>query len=190
MSALFFERVWLLLGLLVAAQFALIACWSRRRSRGSARIVWMGFVSIPMLATISLAVVTPRESIIVTCRELAVHIDRGDLSAVGVLLSDDFRTAELDRNEFMDRLREGLTRYKIDHPRLGHFRVDFPAQKQAVVTFSATCRVRSVDAPSRLVPSRWRIGFRQDQGLWKVVQIETVSTPHSPLWDVRRLLLR
>ena len=184
MTTLLFEGTWLLAALLVAFQFLLIVIWSRRRSRLWARIVWAGFVAIPSLLVLSKLVVTPTEQIVDLCRTLARLVDEGEVDAIGRHLADEFEAAKLDRTAFLERVADGLTRYRIDNPRLRAFEVEFPRDAEGVAVFNAVCRVRSADTMLQ-VPSRWRVAFRLFAGKWRVTGLEALPTPLSPVRNLR-----
>ena len=184
MAGLFLERAWLLGGYLVVLQFLLIVIWSRWRTRLWTQAVWCGFVVLVGAPLLSLAVTTPRERIINLCQSLAQLIDDGDPLGMESLLSKDFRAGELDAVSFLEKVEVSLTRYRVDHPRLGRFQVAFPDSVNATVLFDVHCAVRSVDTYLDHVFSRWKLTFHRDAGTWRVTHLEAVPTPLSP---VRRL---
>ncbi len=184
MARLFLERAWLLGGYLVVLQFLLIVIWSRWRTRLWSRAVWCGFVVLVVAPLLSVAVTTPRERIISLCRSLARLVDEGEPLGMKSFLSKDFRAGELDAVSFLEKVEVSLTRYRVDHPRLARFQVDFQDALNATATFDAHCAVRSVDTYRDHVFSRWRLTFRRDDGAWRVTHLEAVPTPLSP---VRRL---
>lgn len=188
MQTLLFERPWLLLVLLAALQFVLIAIWSRWPTRSCARAVWIGFAAMPSLIALSAVVVTQRERVIDLCRELASLVDLGDVDAVAPLLSEDFAAGELDREAFLRRAKEKLTRFDVNDPRLRGFEVNFGEPGHAVVVFHAVCRVRSPDAYINQFPSRWRMSLRSGGRTWKVTKLEALPTPFSPVRHMRELL--
>ncbi len=112
----------------------------------------------------------------------------GDVDAVALLLSEDFAAGELDREAFLRRAIEKLTRFDVDDPRLRAFEVTFAEPGQAVVVFDAVCRVRSPDAYINQFPSRWWMSLRRGGRSWKVTRLETLSTPFSPVRRMRELL--
>lgn len=184
-SKLFLESPWLLLVLLVAMQFAVIAIWSRNRNRAWARVVWTGFALVVALPAFSLLVVTPRERVIGLCRELAVMVDAGDVEGIAHHLSDEFAAGGLDRVAFLDRVEERLSHYHVDYPTLRHFETAFPTSDEAVVVFDAACSVRSVDAFVDRLRSRWRLRLRKYGQQWRVTEIEALPTPLSPIRNMR-----
>ncbi len=184
-STLLFENVWLLLVTLVAIQFTLIAFWSWRRTRRSARAVWAGFAAVPVLLLLSIVVVTPRERIIGLCRDLAVMVDEGNVVAIREHLAEDFEAAGMNRDEFLDRVEQTLTLYHVDDARLRGFDITLSRNVEAVAVFNAVCRVRSVDAFLDRLISRWRLTFSGAGRIWRITRIETIPTPFSPIHDLR-----
>ena len=55
-TGILFESLWSLVIAWVMVQFVLIAIWSRQRDRLSARVVWGGFVALPLLVILSIVV--------------------------------------------------------------------------------------------------------------------------------------
>ncbi len=187
-TALLFERTWVLLIVLIAAQFALICVWSWQRTTATKRLVWIGFALIPVLLTLSVWVVTDRERIIELCHELAHYVDKGNAPAILTRLADTFHADTLDRVDFEARLFSALKRDRIDDPETGSFTVTFPRAHEAVATFDVGCYVRNEEGFNGWLRSRWRLFFRRDDGAWRVTGIEVVPTPFSPLRDLHRWL--
>ncbi len=172
LTRILFESLWLLAAVWVGGQFLLIALWSWRRSRLTARMVWAGFAAGPLLWVMSALVVTPRERIVEQCEELADYVDQGDIAAITRHLHDDFAVADFDRESFADRLEQMLTRHRIDRPRLRSFDVEFSKDGNAVAEFNASALVRVPDLFSDRVDSHWRVIFRQDGDRWLITKIE------------------
>jgi hypothetical protein len=173
---LLFESPILLLPLVLIVLFILIVRWSRRRDRGSARAMTIGFIAAAMLLALPGLVVTRREQIIAECRELARAVDDGDVAAIDARLAEDFRIGDLDRAAVVGRLTDTLTRFRVDDPRLRRFEVSFPTPNTAVATFAASARVRSAESLYDRLPSRWRLTFRETEG-WKVARLESLPVP-------------
>jgi hypothetical protein len=169
----------------VAAQFVLIAIWSWRRSRLWARTVWVGFVALPVLFTLSLVVVTPRERIIAACEHLAASVEAGDVSAIDQMLADDFEVEGLDRDAFIERVEQTLTRYRVRDISLRQFGVTFPRKDVGVVEFHATAHVRSPELVHDWLASRWRLTFRRNGDTWRLTGIKSVPAPPLNLGELR-----
>jgi len=184
-STLLFENLWALAALLVAVETVLIVVWARRRTRASVRAAWVGFAMIPASLTLSILIETPRERVIAFCWELARAVDEGEVNSIAEHFADDFQTDGFDRSAFVDRLEQTLTRFRVDQPRLRDFEVAFPTDESAVVTLTATCRIRSIDAVFDHLPSRWRLTLRRDRDSWLVVKIESIPILPLNLRDLR-----
>lgn len=185
MIVILFESPWLLLVLLAATQLGLLMIWWRRRTRAWSRIVIAGFAAMATLPLLSHLIVTPREQLIRTCRELAVMVEAGDVAGIGRHLADDFEASGLDRTELLDRVETTLKRYVVENVGLHGFAVIFPQRDQAVAVFNAVCRIRSAESFIDRLLSRWRLTFRGQGRSWQVTKIEVVPTPLSPIRDVR-----
>ena len=185
MTRMLFESLWLLVVVWIVVQFILIAIWSRRRDRASARIVWGGFVAGPLLFILSIIVVTPRERIIRLCEDLARYVDDGNVGAIEEHLAVDFDASKLGRNEFMNRLEQTLTYYRVDDPALRGFAVAFPAADTGVAEFHATVRVRSPELVQDRFTSRWRLTCRRTGNEWEVTRLEALPTPPLNVSNVR-----
>ena len=187
-STLLWENPWLLLGLLVVIQFALISIWSRQRSRTWARIVWIGFGALPTMLLLSHFVVTPRERIINLCHDLAHRVDEGNVAGIGPYLADDFEAAGLDRSAFLNRAEKMLTRHHVDKPKLRGFEITFPHPDEGIATFTVQARIRSEGVFLDWSVTRWQLGFRRRGDVWQVTQVAVGLTPLSPLHPVSRWL--
>ena len=195
MIAILFESPWLLLVLLAAMQFGLLMIWWRRRTRAWSRIVIAGLAAMATLPLLSHLIVTPRERIVRTCRELAVMVEAGDVAGIGGHLADDFEVAGMNRTELLVRVEKTIKRYVVENVRLHAFAVIFPRKDEGVAEFNAVCRIRSAEMPIERLLSRWRLTFRGPSrgqgrgqgrdGSWQVTKIEVVPTPLSPIRNVR-----
>ncbi|MFH1111275.1 MAG: hypothetical protein V1790_19080 [Planctomycetota bacterium] len=184
-STLLFENLWALAALLVAVEALFVVIWSRQRTPAWARAVCVGFAMIPACLTLSILIETPRERVIAFCWELAGAVDEGEVKSIAEHFADDFQTDGFDRSAFVERLEQTLTRFRVDQPRLRDFEVAFPTDESAVVTLTATCRVRSIDAVFDHLPSRWRLTLRRDRDSWLVAKIESIPIPPLNLRNVR-----
>jgi len=184
-SNLLLENAILLLVLLIAIQFVLIAIWSRMRSRTWARTVWIGFALVVALPLLSALVVTSRERVIGLCRELADLIDRGNVSAIAPHLAESFHVEHLGKSEFLERAEQRLSHYRVDNQSLRHFETVFPNDSEAEVVFDATCTVRSADRFVSRLPSRWRVRMVEEDGRWRLTEVEVLPAPLSPIRDLR-----
>lgn len=184
MSRIFFESLWLLVVAWFAVQFVLIAVWSWRRTSTPARVVWSGFAALPLLIGLSMWVVTPRERIVQLCEGLAGFVDNGNITAIGLRLTDDFALEDYDRQAFLARVERSLTHYRVDNPHLSSFRVELSDSDHGTVEFHASARVRSPDLVQDWVPSRWRLTVRQVGDEWRVSRIEALSVGPPGLGNV------
>ena len=144
-----------------------------------------GFAAMATLPLLSHLIVTPRERLIRTCRELAVMVEAGDVAGIGGHLADDFEASGLDRTELLDRVENTLKRYVVENVGLHAFEVIFPRKDEGVAEFNAVCRIRSAEMPIDRLLSRWRLTFRGRGRPWQVTKIEVVPTPLSPIRNVR-----
>jgi len=188
LTRMLFESLWLLAGVWVPVQFALIAVWSWRRSRRSARIVWGGFVALPVLMLLSFVVITQREQVIAVCNELGAFVEGGDVDVISARLADDCVAEQLTREEFLDRVHDSLTRYRIWDVSLRGFETTFSDSESCAVEFHAAARVRSQDLPYDWLASRWRLAFRREGDSWTVTNIKSLPTRQGNLPSLGDLL--
>ena len=176
-SSLLFEEPIALATICIGGEFLLLWVWSRRRTRLAAQAMWMGAVAAIVLPGLSLAVVTPREQIIQTCRELGKAVDEGDMEVISARFSPSFSTDGWDRDELVRRAIRALTRVRVDQVRLRHFEIDFLDKQQATATFDATCNVRTTDGFAGTLPSRWELSFRKVGTQWVVSALKSIPVP-------------
>jgi hypothetical protein len=182
---LLFEHAVLLLIVLVALQFVIIAIWSRLRTRFWGRAVWVGFGGVVFLPMLSVFVVTERERVIRLCRTLAEMVDRGDVDAIAPHLATRFQAAGFDKTAFLDRAEQRLTIYRVDDPTLRRFETAFPRQGEAELVFDASCTVRSADQFVQRLPSRWRVTMLKEDSRWLLTEVEALPAPLSPVSNLR-----
>jgi ketosteroid isomerase-like protein len=183
MYRLFLERPVALLLCWIAVQFALICLWSWRRSGATRRAAVVGFVALPALLGLSYAVVTPAEQIMSQCHAVARSVDDGDMGVISRTVAPEFKAAGLDRDAFLARVEQTLTRVRVDHPRLSGITVDVSGDT-AIATLTVVCRVRSHELTLDSLATRWRVAFRRHDGTWLITSIESVPVP--PL-NIRRM---
>jgi hypothetical protein len=179
-TRLLFERAWLLMILLLVAVFIAVQIWARRRTQASSVAVWIGLAAALLLPLLSIIVQTPREQIMEVCRSLARSVDSGDVPAIDAHLAADFTAADIDRDEFLERIADSLIKYRVDAVRLTGFEVTL-AGDRAVAEFRAACNVRSADVFLDRLLSRWRLEFLRKADAWQVVSLEALPTPFSPI---------
>ena len=174
----------------VAAQFGLICLWSWRRSRGTARAVWIGFGLLPTLAGASILIVTDKERMIRLCHDMARAVEEADVDAIAERLSPELRAGELEREAFLDRLRGELTKHRVNWVELSRFdRTDADGRMNgATLEFDAACDVFTSDAVFERLRTRWRWSFEWAGHGWFVTRMEALPTPFSPIRDLDGLL--
>ena len=180
---LLFEQPILLTFVCVAVLFLMICVWSRWRTRWAGWGVGLALAAAPILLLISITVVTPAETIIALCRQLARDVDEGNVPAIAVSIAEDFQADGLDKERFVQQLAHALTRSRVDHPRLSGFDIQV-GSAAAVATFRASCRIRTRATTIRALPTRWRLNLRLREGTWHITRVESLPTP--PL-NVRNL---
>lgn len=181
LSRLLFERAWLLLIILAAIQFVMIAIWWWRRTHRSARAVRVGFVILIVLPALSMIVVTSRERIIELCKTLAQLVDAGDVVAIGHHIGHDFELAGLDREGFLQRVEQTLMHHDIDGAVVRGFDIVLTSPDQATAELNAACSVSSADAYVGRLLTKWRLQLRRTGSDWLVTHVQAVPTPLSPI---------
>ncbi len=176
-TSLLFERPIALITICIGGEFLLLWVWSRQRTRWAARATWIGAAVSVVLPGISVSVVTPRERIIQTCRELGRAVDDGDMDALTARMAPGFSSDGWDRNDFVGRMAQTLTRARLDQVRLRHFEVELTNKKLASATFDATCNVRTTDGFVGALPSTWKLLLQNDGGHWVVSGVESIPVP-------------
>jgi len=182
---IFLESRVLLFSVWIAVQLVLIGIWSWRRTRAANRAVWIGLVALPTLMLVSTVVHTGREKLMALCRTLAGQVERGEAGPIEARLADDFNAAGLDRDAFAERLESAMERYGIGNVGLSRFEIEFDGSDRATVEVTASCHIRTADRFLSQVLSRWRVVFTRDQGEWRIITIEAVPTPLSPIRNLR-----
>jgi len=172
----------------LAAQFLILVIRSRVRSPTTARLVWAGFVALPILLALNHFVVTPREALIQFCHNLAVLVDEGRVDAIAQRLADDFEASGYDRDAFVARIEDRLNRFRVDDPTLRGFEVTTSEPNIGIVVFDASCSIRSPEPFIDRVLSRWRLTCRRVDRDWRAVHLEALPAPFSPFRDLRRWL--
>ena len=174
----------------IAAQFGLICLWSWRRSRGTARAVWIGFGLLPTLAASSLLIVTDKERLVRLCHDMARTVEIADVNALAARLSPGLQAGPLGHDAFLDRLRGALTKHRVQWVELSRFdRTDRDGRMNgATMEFDASCGVSASEEVFDRLRTRWRLSFDWAGDEWFVTRIEALPTPFSPIRDLNDLL--
>ena len=167
--------VFAVLGFIALAFFLVRWLFSKELAHGKALGVTALFVSA--LIAVNLLVVTPRERIDASCRELGRLVDEGNVAAIDARLAQDFAAGELDRQAFLERATSTLTRTRIDLVRLHGVNVEIQDAHTATATLDARCNVRSSEGFSGAIPSRWRLEFVFREDDWLVRRVESIPVP-------------
>ncbi|MBI1825228.1 MAG: hypothetical protein HYR83_02470 [Planctomycetes bacterium] len=161
----------------LVAEVVIARRWAQTRTRLGGRVALIGLMAAVTLPIISVLVVTDREQIEQTCQLAGNAIDDGNLRALRDLLASTFHAEGIDREDFLRRAEETMTRNRVDRIRLRNFDVSFPDPSDAVATFDATCAVRSADAYADSVPTRWRLEFHLVDDRWRITEVRSIPIP-------------
>lgn len=188
---LFESLVWLAVGWVVI-QVCLIAVWSSLRSRLSARIVWGGFVTGPVLLVISQVVETDREYAIQVVRNLAQSVADENLPAFRFLLADDFRVnagrgIEWDKEDMIEFADRCFERYAVYYPELHGFEVDIDDSGTCRCEFGVNCQVELPEFGARWLPTRWVVYMVERDARWQIRRVEPIPVPPLRIQSLVRL---
>lgn len=148
-----------------------------------------GFVAFPLMVLLQGLVVTDRERLVSICHALARTVQKGDVPAFAEHVSGTFsheggsQGEVVNKSQFIETLEQLLNRYDVEEPRLRHFEVEVDGA-EAVVRFSASCRVITPDEIISSLASAWELAFARSEGRWQVTDIRPRP---SPLFPYRRL---
>lgn len=177
LTHVFLESLWKLGLLLVVVQVALIAIWSYRRTPRSAKAVWLGFGTIPVLLFLSMAIKTSREQIQGVCESMAIAVEQEDVGGVVYYLAPTFRAESIDYNDFKDLIVRAFKRYTVYNPRLSGFEFEELSDDSATVVFQASCRVESRDFGFNWLPTKWRLSLIRVGDAWRVDSMQSIPVP-------------
>ncbi len=184
-----FESPLYLVPLLLVGEFILLRRWAARRTPNARRAALAGVVVAALLLVMQHLVVTERESLIALCNELAVAAVNGDVAGIGEHVSDRFATQNLDRDEFMQWVRRGLTAVEVRSARLSGFEVSIEDGQRAKVTFNASARVYgAAEGLGGSRPSRWELHFEKTGDRWLLVFLTPRRSVVFPFDSLRELL--
>ncbi|MFN0196478.1 MAG: hypothetical protein ACKVT0_07015, partial [Planctomycetaceae bacterium] len=112
--------------------------------------------------------------------------DQGDVPSIGRILSPEFESEAMTKDEFLVRATVILSDVRIDQARIHSTEVVIDSNKQAVATIGATCQVRTADGFASSVPTRWRVRFAPSNETWLVTGIESIPVPPFHLRSINR----
>jgi|CXWL01.1.fsa_nt_gi hypothetical protein len=141
------------------------------------KILGVATIATLVLVAASWMIVTPRERIVATCRDLAHLVDEGNIAEIGTRLAPGFTAGGIHREEFLDRAAATLTHTRLDQIRLWSVIVEMETNGRAVATFNATCNIRTAEEFATALPSRWRLRFTQHGEQWQLKEVETIPVP-------------
>jgi hypothetical protein len=187
-SRILFESPFLWVVVWFPCQVVLLVIWSRRRSRVTARAVWVWIALLPVMLLLQKMVTTQREEIKRLCREMAAYAENGDVPAIGRCLAPEFEAADLDVDQFLERLENRLTQYSVERPRLTGFDVSIDHANRGTAVFMGSAFVRGAETYGTQLTARFRLIFRKSDDRWLLVEIEVLPSPLSPFDDLRQLV--
>ncbi len=181
LSRILFESPLLLLFAWFPVQVTLLVIWSRRRTKGSGRAVWVGIALLPLGLMLQALVTTTGERLQRVCRAMADAAEAVRVDDVLSHISRDFSAGDMDYARFEELLTQALGRTRVEHIRLRHFSVTEQLADRVTVEFDATCHIDRSDSFSGQVMTRWRVTFREERGTYRVTTIEALPARFSPL---------
>jgi hypothetical protein len=187
-SRVLFESPFLWVVVWFPCQVVLLVIWSRRRTRVTARAVWVWIALLPVILLLQKVVTTEREAIIRLCRGMAGYAEKGDVPAIARCLAPEFEAADLDVDRFLERLENRLTKYSVERPRLSDFDVSIDNAKRATAVFMGSALVRGAESYGTQLTARFRLTFRKSDDRWLLVEIQVLPSPLSPFDDIRQLV--
>lgn len=181
MRRLFLESPYLLAPLLAVAVYVLLAFWLRRRTPQSKRAVWIGLLLSMALLFLQAAVVTDQERLRLVCGELVRATQAGDVDAIAAQVSARFDVRGTDRDEFLARVTQTLTRVRVENARVRYGEI-VVRDDRADVRFRVNCRVVASEAgPIDVLGSAWLAGFAREGDAWRLIAVDPQPTPSFPV---------
>jgi hypothetical protein len=147
--------------------------------------MFVGFVVFPLLILLQALVVTDRERLVSICQAVARAVQHGDVAGVAEYVSPQFTNEDsrggrsIDKALLIETLEQLLSRYDVEEPRLRQFEVEVDGA-EAVVCFSASCRIITPDQIIAPMGSAWELTFARSEGRWRVIDIRPRPTPLFP----------
>ncbi len=190
---MFLESPWLLAGVLVPVQMILLVVWSRRRTTGTVRAVWCGFAAAALLFVVQSVVVTPRESVIEFCRELAGDAERGDLMAIRTRFGSDFSGEGFgrrwgDQGDFTAWYERRLQQVDIRGASVRDFEFEFDGPGSCRAEFVGSAFVSDANAFSGRVSARVRLDLTKEDDGWRIGRMEMRSSPTVGIGSLRDII--
>ncbi len=170
---LFEEPFWLAITLLPVL-FVLWGIWNRTRTTSAARALLAGLIAAPLLFVTQWLVVTDREKLERTTKQLSQAVERSDIDGVIKLIDPDVKfDGTYDREQFKDHLTYLLEKYTVEDPSVYGFLIEL-AGDHATVRCSARCRVNTPEWTST-VPSSWELTFKLTGDRWLITNLRPLK---------------
>jgi len=170
-TCILFENWWLLLGVWVPVQFVLIAMWSWLRSTMAKRLVWSGFVTLPVLLVVSMMVVTDREKIVEQLDELAHAVEQANIDDIASHFAEDFESQGYSRLQMLKHIDARLSQYPLSKARISQVKVEVDGD-EAAVKFRGSANIRVPEIPYQYGTALWRSQWRRSQQGWLMTSLE------------------
>jgi hypothetical protein len=179
MTRLLFEDT-LALGLLLAVLLAILAgIWTRLRTPGAWRALCAGLACAALLLAVQAWVVTDREKLESTVRQMSSWVEEGNVRAIVNLIDPAASfTGGRNRADFEKHLVRLLDRYDVKDPSVGKFEITRQAG-EATLTSAAFCQI-ALPQGTFPVRSKWQLRFRLADGEWRIVDLRPVSIMDRP----------
>ncbi len=199
MIPLLLEQPVKLFFLWLTVQLVVTVYWRMKRNLQSVKAFWIFFLMLPVLESVCLYVVTPREQIQQLCHDLADHVQKNDAESIAETIDDSFEASGYEKDELVLRIEDAVEKYNLSDMDLQRIEVQFPpdqknsADDTAIAEFDATVVITSSERQYEPILSRWRLTFIRrehinQQAVWKITHINVLPRPFSPIRSLRQCL--
>lgn len=155
------------------------------------RAVWLGLLAVlAFLLGLQAVITTQREAVQRLCHRVAEGVEAGRLAEVSAMLAPGFSAAGLSKAEFVEIAAAQLKRFHTEDLRFKNMKVESTGKDRASAEFTASCRLATVDAGLGPFIVRCRLALECSGGEWRILGIEVLPSPFSPVESVRQLLGR
>jgi len=176
-----FEDPWPLYVALGAAEMVVLILWYRRRTPRCAWALLGGPVLAGLLALTAHWVVTDREQIADALAQIALHVEAGDMDAVGRYLDADCRgqpggKRPLTKAQILNSGRRALKRFPVTGVQLTRIEtgVDRSAGKAASNLYT-TLHFKIPTIGGQYAAVDWRLAWAKRGDGWRITAVSIVS---------------
>jgi hypothetical protein len=171
MKELLFDNPLPIYVVLALAEIVIAGLWHRGRSRNLAIALLVPPVLAMAFMTVGMLVVTDRQKIATALKDIAAHVERGDLRACEAYLAEDFDGYGGSRQGAIEAGEKAWKNYSISKVGLSNVKIELTGS-QAKVTARSVVTYNVPGLGEGRVNLDWTVYWSLRDGQWRIIHVD------------------